>query len=45
MQGYCINCKTLKEIEDPQDVTLKNGRKAYKGKCPDCGRTIYKLKN
>lgn len=44
MQGYCSNCKTLKEMQDTKEVTLKNGRKAYKGRCPDCGNDIYKLK-
>jgi hypothetical protein len=28
MVGYHVNCKSNKEIKDPVEVTMKNGRKA-----------------
>ena len=37
MEGYCVKCKSKKEISDANEVTMKNGRKAMKGKCPSCG--------
>ncbi|MFH1397382.1 MAG: DUF5679 domain-containing protein [Candidatus Omnitrophota bacterium] len=41
--GYCVKCKNKKEMKDSQQVTMKNGRKAMKGKCPDCGTGMYKI--
>ena len=37
MQAYCLKCREKREISDPQSVTLKNGRPATQGKCPNCG--------
>ena len=41
--GYCVKCKKKKEMKDEQNVTLKNGRLAVKGKCPDCGTSMFKI--
>jgi len=41
--GYCVKCKAKKEIAGAQEVTMKNGRKAMKGKCPDCGTGMYRI--
>jgi len=43
MEGYCVKCKSKKEIKDPFEVTMKNGRKAMKGKCPACGTGIFRI--
>jgi predicted RNA-binding Zn-ribbon protein involved in translation (DUF1610 family) len=45
MRGYCSTHKVLVEIEDEKEVTLKNGQKAYTGKCPDCGTEIIKRRD
>lgn len=42
-KGYCVKCKEMKEMKDEQRVTMKNGRAAAKGKCPDCGTGMYKI--
>lgn len=42
-EAYCVKCKAKKEIKDESTVTTKNGRKALKGTCPDCGRGMYKF--
>jgi hypothetical protein len=42
-KGYCVKCKTSKEMKDEQKVTMKNGRAAVKGKCPSCGTGMYKI--
>ena len=42
-QGYCVKCKASKEIAEPVEVTMKNGRKAIKGKCPTCGTVMFKI--
>ena len=43
MEGYCVKCKAKKEMKDAQKVTMKNGRKAMKGKCPDCGTSLFRI--
>jgi uncharacterized Zn finger protein (UPF0148 family) len=43
MEGYCVKCKAKKEIKDPVEVTMKNGRKAIKGKCPTCGTGMFRI--
>ena len=43
MEGYCLKCKTKKEMKDAKEVTMKNGRKAMKGKCLDCGIGMFKI--
>jgi hypothetical protein len=43
MQGYCMKCRTKKEIKDAKSITMKNGRPAMQGVCPDCGTKIFKI--
>jgi len=31
-EGYCVKCKAKKEIVEAVEETMKNGRKAIKGK-------------
>jgi RNase P subunit RPR2 len=42
-EGYCVKCKASKEIAEAVEVTMKNGRKAIKGKCPTCGTVMFKI--
>lgn len=42
-EGYCVKCKAKKEIADAVEETMKNGRKAIKGKCPTCGTVMFKI--
>lgn len=43
MQGYCMKCRQIRETKDTENVVMKNGRKALKGKCIDCGTKIFKI--
>ena len=43
MEAYCVKCKASKEMKDAQQVQMKNGRPAMKGKCPDCGTGMYRI--
>jgi len=43
-KGYCVKCKESKEMASEKEVTMKNGRKAVKGKCPSCGTGMYRIK-
>ena len=41
--AYCVKCRTKREIKDPVEVTLKNGRPAMKGVCPVCGTGLFRI--
>lgn len=41
--AYCVKCKAKQDMSDPEEVTMKNGRPAMKGKCPVCGTGMYKI--
>ena len=42
-EGYCVKCKSKKEIANAVEESMKNGRKAIKGKCPTCGVVMFKI--
>ncbi|MCH7648211.1 MAG: hypothetical protein IIA83_06365 [Thaumarchaeota archaeon] len=41
--GYCVKCRTKREIKNPKSVTMKNGRPATKGTCPTCKTKMYRI--
>jgi DNA-directed RNA polymerase subunit RPC12/RpoP len=41
--GYCLKCKKQVEMNDPTPVTMKNGKPATTGVCPNCSTKIYKI--
>ena len=43
MEGYCVKCKSKKEIQNATQITMKNGRKAMKGTCPTCGTGMFRI--
>lgn len=43
MDAYCFKCRSKREIKEPQQVTLKNGRPATQGSCPACGTKVFRI--
>ena len=43
MQAYCLKCRAHTDINNAQQVTLKNGRPATRGKCSVCGSTVFRI--
>lgn len=41
--GYCVKEKKKREIKDPKQVKLKNGRPAVKGTCVSCGAKMFRI--
>ena len=42
--GYCVyEKKKNREIKNPKQIKLKNGRPAVKGICASCGKPIYRI--
>ncbi len=31
------------EVQNPQMITMKNGKKALQGTCPICGTKVFKI--
>lgn len=41
--GYCVRERKKVPIRNPRQITMRSGRPAIKGACPDCGTPIFKL--
>ena len=41
--AYCVKCRTKREIKDPEETTLKNGRPAMNRTCPECVTKMYRI--
>jgi hypothetical protein len=42
-EAYCVKCKAKRNMKDAGEVTMANGRRAMKGKCPECGTGMFKI--
>ena len=36
-EAYCVKDKMKVEVQNPQHITMKNGKPALQGTCPKCG--------
>jgi Zn finger protein HypA/HybF involved in hydrogenase expression len=43
VEAYCVKCKAKRDMKDPKENTMANGRKAMKGTCPVCGTGMFKI--
>ena len=43
MKAFCVKCRTKKEMKNPTETKMKNGRKATKGTCPKCGTKMFRI--
>lgn len=43
IEGYCVKCKTKKQMKNAKKVTLPNGRPAAQGLCPECGTKMFRI--
>jgi len=42
-EAYCVKCRAKKTMKSEQAVTMKNGKPATQGICPDCGTKMFKI--
>ena len=42
-QAYCVEDKQKVEVQDPKQITMKNGKAALKGTCPMCGGKVLRI--
>ncbi|PIR55509.1 hypothetical protein COU74_00615 [Candidatus Peregrinibacteria bacterium CG10_big_fil_rev_8_21_14_0_10_36_19] len=43
MEGYCVKCRAKCEMAGAEQIEMKNGRPAMKGKCSKCGTGMFKI--
>jgi len=43
MQGYCVKCRTKREMKNTRNITMKNGRPATQGTCPVCWTKMFRI--
>jgi hypothetical protein len=43
MEAYCVKCKGKKDMKEAKAVTMKNGKPATQGICPDCNTKMFKI--
>lgn len=43
VEAYCVKCRAKREMKDPHEVVLKNGRHAIAGVCPVCGTKMFRI--
>ncbi len=42
-EAYCVKCKAKREVKNPLNITMKNGKPALSGLCPVCGTKVFKI--
>jgi len=42
-EAYCVRDKMKVEIQNPEKITMKNGKPATKGTCPKCGNSVFRI--
>jgi hypothetical protein len=42
-EAYCVKEKAKREMASPQEVMLKNGRRAMQGTCSSCGTKLFRI--
>jgi hypothetical protein len=43
MEARCMKCKIQREVKDPVEVLMKNGKPATTGVCPVCNTKMYRI--
>jgi Zn finger protein HypA/HybF involved in hydrogenase expression len=43
MEARCMKCKEQREMKNPKQITMKNGRPATEGECPVCGTRMFRI--
>jgi len=43
VQDYCVKDRKMVEMKNAKEITLKNGRPAMQGECPECGTKVTRI--
>ncbi len=44
IQGYCVKCRETVDMEGVEETVMFNKKKAWKGTCSQCGKTLFRIK-
>ncbi|OQA47613.1 MAG: hypothetical protein BWY52_00012 [Chloroflexi bacterium ADurb.Bin325] len=42
-EGYCVKCRTRRQIKDGEVKETANGRKMVQGVCPECQTKVTRF--
>ena len=42
-EAYCVKDKKKVEVQNAQKITMKNGKPALQGTCPECGGKVFRI--
>jgi NAD-dependent SIR2 family protein deacetylase len=42
-EAYCVKDKKKVEVQNAQQITMKNGKPALQGTCPECGGKVFRI--
>jgi hypothetical protein len=42
-EAYCVKDKEKVEVQNPEQIIMKNGKPALKGTCPKCGTKVFRI--
>jgi RNase P subunit RPR2 len=43
VEAYCVKCRAKRVMNNPESITMKNGKPATRGICPSCGTKMFKI--
>lgn len=43
IEAYCVRCKHMVEMENPEPVWTSKGTPGTRGICPDCGTIVFRM--
>ena len=43
MEAYCVKCREKREMQNPEPVTMKNGKPATQRTCPTCNTKVFRI--
>jgi DNA topoisomerase-1 len=41
--AYCVKCRAMRTVLEPQAVYTANGSPGTRGRCPECGTTLFRM--
>ena len=43
VEAYCVKWKQKRTVDNAEVIQMENGRRAAKGKCPECGTNLTRF--
>ncbi len=43
LEAYCVKCRAKRQMKDAKAITMRNGKPATQGTCPNCGTQMFRI--